>query len=91
MTSPAARAATHPVNAVLLAATAALAIVLATHSVTTWRGALAEAARHGTAGGGGTGVARPVDMQRLRSLIDQGQLSDKEARFYRQSTPELTR
>jgi len=27
--------------------------------------------------------ARPVDMKLLRSLIEQGKLSDREARFYK--------
>ncbi|MDP2989360.1 MAG: 4Fe-4S binding protein, partial [Kiritimatiellota bacterium] len=70
------------VNTVLLTAAAALAVTLAVQTTATWRNEVVGARTRGQAEMIGRG-ARPVDMKQLRYLIEQGKLSDREARFYK--------
>jgi hypothetical protein len=62
-------------------APAALALAVAVHGVSTWKRGRREVPGAGTARPAGRG-GRAVDMKRLRALIDQGRLSEKEARYY---------
>ena len=70
------------VNAGLLVSSVALALIIAVQTAATWRGEIAERRAQGQAEMIGRG-ARPADMKRLRYLIDQGNLSDREALFYK--------
>lgn len=79
---PAGWTAARPVNAGLVAASVGLALAFAAHTVTTWSREIAGASARGQAEMIGRG-ARPVDMKRLSHLIEQGKLSDREARFYK--------
>ncbi len=74
--------AARPVNTVLMAAAVALAITLVVQTATTWRNEIVGARTRGPAEMIGRG-ARSVDMKQLRYLIEQGRLSDREARFYK--------
>ncbi len=74
--------AARPVRTILLSTTIALAFILAVQTTATWRSTILTMGNRGQAGMSGSG-AKPVDMQRLRYLIEQGKLSDKEARFYK--------
>lgn len=86
MAQPAGWTAARPVNAGLLAASTGLALLLAIQTVSTWRRENAEAITRGQAEMSGRG-SRPVNMQRLRHLTEQGRLSDREALFYRKTVP----
>lgn len=68
-------------NTILLLAVCALSLLLLQRTVSGWRAETAGAEAARTALGAG-GQARPVDMRKLRSLIEQGALTDHEASFY---------
>jgi Na+-translocating ferredoxin:NAD+ oxidoreductase RnfG subunit len=73
-------AASRQVNTWLLAAAIALACLVTIRSVSMWSG---EHSARRTGGMVSRGIgARPVDLKRLQSLIEQNRLSSREARFY---------
>jgi len=70
----------------MLAATAAIAIVLSAVALNAWRDVVEVGTARAESGLAGAG-ARPVDMKRLRRLMEQGRLSDREAMFCSPASP----
>jgi hypothetical protein len=82
LTRPPDWVAARPVNTVLLASAAALALILAVQTTAAWRDTVLMMSTRGHAEMTGRG-ARPVDMNRIRYLIEHRKLSGKEALFYK--------